>query len=276
MATSVTESLLRRERLIVAAGLAVISALAWAYVLSGAGTGMSVRAMSRLAISPGALAGGMAMSTEWSLAYWLVMLLMWWVMMVAMMLPSAAPTILLYSRVMRHEQSSGRAGIDVAPTADFAAGYLATWLGFSAFATLLQFALERAGLVSSMMMWSLDPWLSAGVLLAAGLYQLTPLKQACLSHCRAPASFLSRHYRPGRSGALVMGMHHGVYCVGCCWALMALLFVGGIMNLLWIAGLAIAVLAEKLLPFGIVPARILGIACIAGAVWISARAVGLA
>jgi predicted metal-binding membrane protein len=278
---TLTETVLRRERRIVAAGLVAIVMLAWLYVITGAGTGMSVREMTRLAVAPGSFGDGMPVSmsmpmpTEWTPAYWALMLLMWWIMMIAMMVPSAAPTVLLFGRVTRHELGRGRLARDVIPTAAFAGGYLIAWIAFSATATVAQFGLERIGLVSSMRMWSLDPWLSAALLLAAGLYQLTPLKQACLRHCRTPARFLASHYRPGRRGALGMGIRHGVWCVGCCWALMALLFVGGIMNLLWIAGLTIFVLAEKVLPGGERLARVVGAACLAAAAWIALRAAGV-
>jgi predicted metal-binding membrane protein len=192
----------------------------------------------------------MTMQGAWSPAYWLTMLIMWWVMMIAMMVPSAAPMILLYARVFRHGQARGQIPGALAPTAVFAAGYLLCWLGFSVLATSLQFALEHYGLLHGMMMWSTDRWLTAGLLAAAGLYQLSPLKTTCLAQCRSPTEFLARHWRPGRVGAFRMGIAHGAYCLGCCWALMLLLFAAGIMNLVWIAGLSILVLIEKLAPFG--------------------------
>jgi len=183
------------------------------------------------------------MAGAWTPAWWVVMLAMWWVMMVAMMLPTAAPMILLVGQVSRRARAGGRAALSVGW---LAAGYCIAWLGFSLVAVGLQFALEQAGLIHGMLMWSLDPWLSAILLVAAGLYQLTPLKQACLTRCRSPVSFLVERRRNGVSGVLLLGLTHGLYCVGCCWALMALLFVGGIMNLVWIAGLALVVLLEKL------------------------------
>ncbi len=190
------------------------------------------------------------MAGEWDTAYWLIMLVMWWVMMIAMMIPSAAPMILLYARVFRQGQARGQISGALVPTASFAAGYLVCWLGFSALATALQFALEQIGLVHGMWMWSTSRWLTAALLIVAGLFQLTWLKGACLEHCRAPASFLAEHWRAGRLGAFRLGLVHGAYCLGCCWALMLLLFAAGIMNLVWIAGLAILVLVEKLAPFG--------------------------
>jgi len=170
--------------------------------------------------------------------------------------------ILLYARATRHAQAGGRLAQGVVPTAAFAAGYLLAWLVFSVAATCLLWALERADAVSAVSTGSRAAWLSAAILIAAGLYQLSPLKHACLNACRSPADFLTRHWRPGSFGALRMGLEHGVFCVGCCWALMALLFVGGVMNPLWIGVLAIFVLAEKLGPHGLWLARLSGIVLI--------------
>jgi predicted metal-binding membrane protein len=246
--TTLTERIVRREQAVVAIALAVIVGLAWIYLVMGAGTGMSTIAMTTWRFPPARPA--MTSMGAWDGGYWLTMLLMWWVMMIAMMIPSAAPAILLYARVVRHGQARGQMPGSLVPASSFAAGYLACWLGFSAAAEGQQFALERAALLDGMMMWSVNGWLTAGLLFAAGLYQLSPLKAACLGKCRAPADFLSRHFRPGRAGAFRLGLVHGAYCLGCCWALMLLLFAGGIMNLVWIAGLAILVLIEKLAPLG--------------------------
>jgi predicted metal-binding membrane protein len=248
-AQTLTERIVRREQLLVGLGLAGLTLLAWLYVLLGAGTGMSTLAMSTWQFPPPKPA--MSMAGDWNAAYWLTMLAMWWVMMIAMMIPSAAPMILLYARVFRRGQSRGQiSGTTLVPTAAFAAGYLACWLAFSVLATALQFALEQVGLVHGMLMRSTDRWLTAGLLIAAGVFQLSPLKATCLAHCRSPAEFLSRHWREGRLGAFRLGIVHGAYCLGCCWALMLLLFAAGIMNLVWIAGLAVLVLIEKLAPFG--------------------------
>jgi predicted metal-binding membrane protein len=167
-------------------------------------------------------------------------------MMVAMMLPSAAPMILLFALVNRRSREQGASYV---PTACFAAGYLIVWGGFSLAATLLQWWLEQSGWLT-MSMASASRWLGGGLLIAAGLYQLTPLKHACLRHCRGPIEFISRSWRPGRRGALRMGLEHGAFCVGCCWVVMGLLFYGGVMNVFWIVGLAVLVLLEKVLPAG--------------------------
>jgi predicted metal-binding membrane protein len=216
--------------------------LAWVYLLSGAG-------MDRMGAMPG-------MDDDLSNDF-LVVTAMWSAMMVAMMTPSAAPTILLYGRVHRNS-----AGVSAPPTAAFLAGYLACWIAFALVAAALQFAFERTALASPATMALHGRPAAALLLVAAGLYQLSPLKDACLGRCRSPAEFLARNYRPGASGALRLGLLHGAYCVGCCWLLMALLFVGGVMNLIWIAALTLLVAAEKLLPGGYWLARIAGIAMV--------------
>lgn len=176
--------------------------------------------------------------------------IMWWVMMVAMMIPSASPAILLYAQVHRHSTELEGAP----PTAAFLAGYLTCWLAFALVAAGLQISLVSSSLASRET--------AAGLLIVAGIYQLSPFKDACLGRCRSPAQFLSRHYRPGTLGAFRVGLLHGAYCVGCCWLLMMLLFVGGVMNLLWVVGLTLLVAAEKLLPGGPWLTRIAGIAMI--------------
>jgi predicted metal-binding membrane protein len=264
------ERLLRRDRLITLVGLAVLCALAWLYIVRGAGLGMSAWEMTTLALFPHQQAHDMAMPgmdmgsaaaahATWGIGIWMLMIAMWWIMMIAMMTPSAAPTILLYARVHRHAVASDQRQEEFPPTGAFAAGYVLAWLGFSIAAATLHWTLERAGLISAMMMGSRSRWLSGAVLIAAGLYQLSPFKSVCLTHCRSPASFLSRHWRPHSLGALRLGAMHGAYCVGCCWMLMALLFVGGVMNLTWIAALAVLVLIEKALPAGRWVSRAVGV-----------------
>jgi len=269
------ERLLRRDRLVTAAGLALLCALAWVYLVTSADMGMSARDMTRLALFPHQATEaasampdmpdmpGMVMDpaappdpTPWRAGVWLLSAAMWWTMMVAMMTPAAAPTVLLYARVHRHAQDRTEG---LAPTGAFVAGYLLVWLGFSLAAVVAHWALQRSGLLSTATMGSQSRWLSGGVLIAAGLYQLSPLQGLCLRHCRSPAAFLSRHWRPGVAGAIRLGVLHGAYCVGCCWLLMALLFVGGVMNLVWIAALTLLVIAQKLFPGGAWVARAAGV-----------------
>ena len=177
-------------------------------------------------------------------------LLMWWVMMAAMMLPSAIPAVLLYSRVR-----AARGNDQVAASWLFLLGYILAWLGFSVLAALVSSFLDQHMAVGNRSA-------EAALLIAAGAYQLSPLKNACLSQCRSPAQFISRHWRAGSWGAVRLGLLHGIYCIGCCWMLMALLFVGGVMNMAWVIALAILVAAEKLTPFGQWLARFSGVALI--------------
>ncbi len=235
------EALLRRDRIVVGACLGAVSLLAAYYIYTGAGMGMTAVQMSVPMQHMGAAA-----PANWTPLYSLTMFFMWWAMMIAMMLPSAAPTILLSAALNRRSQA------EVPPyggVAAFTAGYLLAWAGFSAVATALQWWLEHAGKLS-MHMESIDVTLNGALLLVAGIWQFTPLKAACLKHCRSPVDFLVRYRRQGTLGALQMGAHHGLYCLGCCWFLMALLFVGGVMNLFWIIGLAALVFAEKVLLIG--------------------------
>jgi predicted metal-binding membrane protein len=254
---SVAESLLQRERAVVAVGLCVLLLLAWIHVWRGAGMGMSALDMTVLALFPHMHSEPMAGMVMPPVA-WATVVAMWWVMMIAMMTPSAAPLVLLYGLVQRRRSQSGPAAVYVS-SAFLLLGYLVVWLAFSIVAAGLQYALQRAGLISAMMLWSKSALLSAAVLVGAGAYQLSPLKRACLRHCRGPIEFLTYHWRPGRAGAFSMGLAHGAWCVGCCWMLMALLFVGGVMNLVWIALLAVLVLAEKLAPAGIAVGRGAGV-----------------
>lgn len=227
--TSPLERLLHRDQVLVAFGLATVTLLSWGYLLTGAGMEMpSMSARMETAQAPG-----------WSPAQAVLMFTMWWVMMVAMMLPSAAPMILLFSSVAKRASKPGSTSI-------FVSGYLLIWGGFSVVATLMQWQLAQTGLLTGMRANS--QMLAGLLLLVAGFYQLTPAKHACLKHCQSPLQFVTEHWRPGPHGALLMGLQHGSYCLGCCWALMALLFVGGVMNLAWIGGLAAYVLIEKLIP----------------------------
>src|SRR3954465_10032579 len=191
---------------------------------------------------------------------------MWGVWMIGMRAPSAAPMILMYARVGRHGRDHGK---PFAATGWFATGYLFAWSGFALAATCLQWAIERAALLDSRMAIG-SQTLGAIVLIAAGVYQWTPLKDICLAQCQSPLQFLMRHggFQNHPRGCLLLGLRHGGYCVGCCWVLMTLLFVGGVMNVLWIALLALLVLLEKLAPVGRWIARAAGIACVAAGVWL--------
>jgi len=252
-------ALLRRDRAVVLSGLAAVVILAWAYLLFGAGIKMEMLDMG----------GGqmMAMSPEWTLGYGALIFVMWVAMMVAMMLPSAAPAILLAAALDRRRSMAS------APQQGmlFASGYLLVWSAFSLLATLLQWGLDEAGLLSGTMAAG-NRILAGAVLVAAGAYEWTPLKNTCLAHCRSPIAFLLQHWRQGRLGAVVTGMRHGLFCLGCCWILMALLFVGGLMNLLWVAAIALLVLIEKTAPWGGRMARITGVVL---AIW-GAAALALA
>jgi predicted metal-binding membrane protein len=221
-------------------------------------------------------AGGLALGdpppppppAPWNHAQAAFMFVMWVVMMVAMMVPSAAPMILIFHRVASDRLTQGQPAV---PTAVFLGGYLAVWAGFSALATGAQWLLHDAALLSPGMA-AASPLLGGALLVAAGVFQLTPLKHACLTRCRTPLGFLLTEWREGVRGAWVMGLRHGMFCTVCCWALMALLFVGGVMNLLWVAALAIVVLGEKVLPRGDVLGRLGGVALIAWGAWVALHA----
>jgi predicted metal-binding membrane protein len=200
----------------------------------------------------------------WTAADFGLMLAMWAVMMVAMMLPSAAPMLLLHAAVLRQRRGGAS---PLGRTALFALGYLLVWTGFSVVATVAQWWLHGALLLTSMMGAAASPLLGGALLLAAGAFQWTPVKRACLHHCRSPIHFLAAGWREGVGGTLAMGLRHGLYCVGCCWFLMALLFVGGVMNLLWVAGIAAYVLVEKLAPAGHLIGRAAGLLLVAAGAW---------
>ena len=242
------DKILDRDRLVVLAALAAVVALAWAYLVYVvlAQPAMDMDAVAMAAMPP----------PDWDAGYFAATLAMWMVMMVGMMLPSAAPTVLLFDALQRQGGAARRR--DRRATALFAAGYVVAWSAFSVLATTAQWGLSTAMLLSAMMT-SKSPVFAGVLLVAAGAYQFTSWKTACLSQCRSPAEFLVRHRRPGELGSLLMGLQHGVQCIGCCWALMALLFVFGVMNLLWVATLAIFVFLEKLTPAGPRVGRIGGI-----------------
>ena len=251
------EAVLSRDRLVVMAGLAAVIALAWAY------TANLAWGMGNMDVG-GGMAISVANTRAWSPGDFVAQFAMWIVMMMAMMVPSAAPMVLLFSTVNRRRQEQEKPYV---PTSVFLLGYLALWTGFAISATLAQWGLHQAALLSSIMGESSSAILGGSLLLAAGLYQWTPLKYACLSHCLSPLGFLMTEWREGPRGALAMGLKHGTYCVGCCWVLMGLLFVTGVMNLAWVAIIAGFVLLEKLFPKGQLVGRAAGLALIGLAGW---------
>jgi predicted metal-binding membrane protein len=259
---SALAAVVKRDRLIIGAGVALIAALAWWYLIHEA------RRMNASGVYEclGTKMGGPELSA-WSPASLLPLFLMWAVMMVAMMLPSAAPMVLTFAAVARNRRRLQRPYV---PVAIFAAGYLVIWCGFSVVAAVSQWLLHRQALLSPAMASS-SALLGGALLLAAGLFQFTPLKQNCLIHCRAPLEFIMTRWREGRRGAFRMGLEHGAFCTGCCWALMCLLFVLGVMNIFWIAALTIVVAVEKILPRG----RWVGVGCGLGlvgwGVWVLAN-----
>lgn len=266
MTDSSLEAALRRDRLVVAGALGVVVALAWGYVIwLAVDMRMDGMDMSGFRMIPAGMGLMAPADAPWRAIEFAFVFVMWAAMMVGMMAPSAAPMILMYARVGRHGKIEGK---PLAATGWFAAGYVLAWTGFSLAATIIQWAIERSALLDSQMA-SASNVLGGIVLIAAGIYQWTPLKDVCLAQCQTPLQFLMRHggFRGDVPGCLLLGLRHGAYCVGCCWALMALLFVGGVMNVLWIALLSMLVLLEKLTPSGRWVARAAGIVCIAAGVW---------
>lgn len=266
MTDTALESLLRRDRVLVATGLAAVVAVAWAWLLWQART----MPMAGASVGATAMAEMTATPHPWQAAEFGFVFAMWAVMMVAMMLPSAAPVILLYARVGRQAAQRGK---PFAATGFFAAGYLAAWAGFSLLATLVQWQLVRMLLLDAGMA-SRNTAFSGLLLVAAGAFQWSALKDACLAQCRTPLQFIQDHggFRGTPRGAFAIGLRHGAYCLGCCWALMALLFVGGVMNIAWIALISLFVLAEKLAPRVRWLSRVAGLGLLAAGVWLLAAA----
>jgi predicted metal-binding membrane protein len=245
---SALERMVKRDRMIVAAGLAAIIMLAWIRLVSEAGSMQAMAMDTRMHA-----AMGMADLRAWGLSDWFALFIMWAVMMAGMMLPSAAPVILLALAVYRRR---GNEHARVSAVA-FVSGYLVVWTTFSAAAAAAQIGLHQLALLTPDMAAS-SATLAGALLLMAGLYQWLPIKNACLTQCQSPLGFLTQHWQEQTTGALKMGLKHGLFCVGCCWALMALLFVVGVMNLLWVAVIAVFVLAEKMLPQGAALGRVTG------------------
>ena len=273
MTDSTLEAVLRRDRLIVAGALGVIAALAWAYVLwLAADMDMGGTNMSGLRMIPAGMGLMAPAASPWTPIEFAFVFVMWAVMMVGMMAPSAAPMMLMYARVGRQGKIAGK---PFAATGWFAAGYFLAWSGFSLVATLVQWVLDREALLDARMV-NTNTLVGAAVLIAAGLYQWTPIKDACLASCQTPFGFLMSHggFRSNIRGCMHLGLLHGTYCVGCCWILMTLLFVVGVMNVLWIALLALLVLLERLTPWGRWIGRAAGVVCIAVGAWMVCLSLG--
>jgi predicted metal-binding membrane protein len=258
-------ALVRRDRALMWTGIGALVAAAWAYLFY---------LRERMgAPADGAMSGMAGMTGE--LAPWTVVdlaftVMMWAIMMVGMMLPAAAPVILLFATVNRKRREQGASAV---PTAAFGLGYLLVWGGFSILAGLAQWGLHAAALLSPTMA-AQSPLVGGALLVAAGVYQITPLKEACLAHCRTPLGFFMTEWRDGLAGALQMGLRHGVYCLGCCWVLMGLLFVTGVMNLAWVAVIAFFVLLEKTAPGGRLIGRLASVGLIAAGIAVLGRASG--
>jgi predicted metal-binding membrane protein len=257
MLSEVTENVLRRDRIIVLSGLAAITALSWVYVFSVASDMRNMEMGAEMALPR---------MQAWGAADFALTFSMWAVMMVAMMMPSAAPMILMFAGVNRRRREQH---VSYVPTSVFLAGYLVVWAAFGVLATAAQWGLHDVSLLSPMLALT-SPVLGGVLLVAAGIYQWTPLKHVCLSKCRSPLGFVLNEWREGGWGALLMGLKHGVYCTGCCWSLMALLLVAGVMNLLWVAAIAGFVFLEKVAPAGDRLGRVAGVLFIGWGVWMVA------
>jgi predicted metal-binding membrane protein len=266
MTDSALETVLRRDRLLIAGALLLIVAITWGYVLwLAADMDMGGMEMTGFRMIPAGMGIMAPTNAPWGAIEFAFVFVMWAVMMIGMMAPSAAPMILMYARLGRQGKVQGR---PLVATGWFAAGYFLVWIGFSLAATVFQWMIERAALLDSQMASS-SSVLGGIVLIAAGAYQWSPFKDVCLAQCQSPLGFLIRNggFRGDVPGCLRLGLRHGAYCVGCCWVLMALLFVGGVMNVLWIALLALLILLEKISPFGGWIARGAGAACVAAGAW---------
>lgn len=253
------ETLLKRDRLIVFTALAGITASAWVYMVHEA-HGMAFGACCRM-VAPD--------TNRWDTSTLFPLFLMWAEMMVAMMIPSATPMLLTFALVNRKRREQDRPFV---PTGIFLSGYLLVWTAFSVLAAVLQWILHARALLSPMMTGT-SPFLGGGLLVAAGIFQFTPLKNACLAHCRSPLDFLMTDWREGKAGAFLMGLKHGAWCAGCCWILMLLLFVAGVMNLFWIAVITVFVLVEKMAPKNGWIGKSTGAVLVLWGAWMIARAI---
>jgi len=265
LTTTAVEEVLKRDRLVILASLVALGALSWLYLFYlAAGMERMDGIAGRLMGMPSRNASGVMQDPRVAaLVNFILLSTMWIVMMIGMMLPSAAPTILLFAALERKRtppRPYGRVAL-------FVCGYFVIWSAFSIAAAFLQTALSAAGQISMQMILT-GGVLGGAVLILAGLYEFSPLKNRCLGHCRSPLEWIAHHQRPGGFGALLMGMAHGLFCLGCCWMLMLLLFVGGVMNLLWVAVIAAVVLVQKLLPGGPITARLAGGALVVYGVYV--------
>ena len=260
-------TVLRRDRVVIVLAAALLTALAWSYLLwLSAGMTMGGMAMTGLRMIPSGMGLMMPADMQWRAMEFTFVFGMWTVMMVGMMTPSAAPMFLMYARVGRQVEAHGKS---LSATVWFAAGYFLVWVAFALFATMVQWALERTALLDFAMA-STDNVLGGIVFVAAGLYQWTRLNDLCLAECQRPFAFIMRHggYRRDAPGCVMLGLRHGAYCVGCCWALMALLVVGGVMNVFWIVLLALLAFLERVTSMGRLIARLAGIVLVAGGAWL--------
>jgi len=274
MAATPLASLLKRDRIIVVASLAIITLLAWFYLwtlasqMNGSDS-HSVQSGSSMQDMPGmAMPAMMPGFSRWTLSHAASQFAMWAVMMVGMMTPSVAPVVLIYARVA---DQAARQEKEFAPPMWFLIGYLLVWTLFALLATATQWGLERAALLTPMLVGA-NHYFGGGLLLLAGLYQWSPLKEVCLVHCRSPIAFVQAHggFKAGIRGSILLGARHGAYCLGCCWMLMALLFVAGVMNLAWIAAIMVLVLLEKIAPYGRWIAKLAGGGALVAGAWMIA------
>jgi predicted metal-binding membrane protein len=258
---SAVAGLVRRDRVVITSCIVLITALAWAYLVH------LHSQMSSSEVPETMMAKmGMVINAPWGAPDVFFTFLMWAVMMIGMMSATATPVLLLFSG-MHGQQGERGAPFTVLL---FGLGYITVWLGFSASAALAQWGLHQGALLSSSMA-AASPRLAGAILIAAGAYQLTPAKGACLRQCQSPLGFLLSNWRDGASGALQMGLRHGVYCLGCCWALMCVLFAVGVMNLAWVAALTAFILVEKFGRTGALVSRVGGVVMIAFGVLVVAR-----
>ncbi len=246
-------ALLKKEKVVIIGSLILATIMAWFYLIAFE---------SRMGDMRGPL-DTMIFLKPWTVPYAGSMFHMWTIMMSGMMIPSVGVVILTYARIQR-SRMQGR--LSVPPTATFLGGYLVMWTAFSLVATAIQCGLETAALMTPVMSTA-RPEVATFILILTGIYQLTPLKKASLSHCRSPMDYLMRGWRNGISGAFRMGLGHGAICIGCCWALMMLLFVGGVINLLLVATITIFIVLEKTAPFGLALGRFAGYALILLGTW---------